>query len=173
MQTKAAFISEKGGDRTVRGKDLLEKMSLADDKYIEEASGYKKNRHIKILKTALIAAAVLAVLLPVIFIVAAKTNGTFSSPGHINSSAGDWPYYNTKRELENAATSIYDGVITDIFFKVIDMKTGEVVTSEPEEYSSSYRLHTVYEVKVTHNYKNADSEKKYFCIKYAASQQNK
>ncbi len=42
MQNKAAFISEKGGNRTVRGKDLLDKISLADDKYIEEASVYKK-----------------------------------------------------------------------------------------------------------------------------------
>ena len=165
MQNKAAFISEKGRDRIVRGKDLLDKIGLADDKYIEEASGYKKNSRARTVKISLIAAvAALAVLLPVMIVIAAKTTATAPYYGDPNSVSGDWPYYKTRRELENAATSIYDGVITDIFFKVLDMTTGEVITSAHEDKDGPYMLYTVYEVKVTRNYKNADTEKKYFCI---------
>ena len=57
----------------MRGKDLLDKISLADDKYIEEASVYKKKNNGKVFKLAVIAAvAALAVLLPVILITAAN-----------------------------------------------------------------------------------------------------
>ena len=57
----------------MRGKDLLDKISLADDKYIEEASVYKKKNNGKVFKFAVIAAvAALAVLLPVILITAAN-----------------------------------------------------------------------------------------------------
>ena len=60
----------------MRGKDLLQKMELADDKYIEETSEYKKRNGGRALRISLIAAAIaLAVLLPVIFITAAKLGG--------------------------------------------------------------------------------------------------
>ena len=226
MQSKTAFISEKGGDRTVRGKDLLDKISLADDKYVEEASVYKKSSRGRILRLSAIAAvAALFVMIPVIFIIIANTGSDHGIPvppdttdtrpvisetetdvlttpeddtayngnepvsdiqttpeedtaegidtvtqtetdvliTHIRSSY-DWPYYRTEKELKNAATSIYKGVITDIYFEVIDIKTGETVSTAPEEYKSSYMLNTIYEVKVIKNYKNADTEKKYFSI---------
>ena len=51
-------------------------MELADDKYIEETSEYKKRNGGRALRISLIAAAIaLAVLLPVIFITAAKLGG--------------------------------------------------------------------------------------------------
>ena len=60
----------------MRGKDLLEKIELADDKYIDEASAYKKKSGGRALRISLIAAAAaLAVLLPVIFITVAKLGG--------------------------------------------------------------------------------------------------
>ena len=88
MQSKAAFISEKGGNRTVRGKDLLDKISLADDKYIEEASVYKKKNNGKVFKFAVIAAvAALAVLLPVILITAAnKANHGIPTPPDVTET---------------------------------------------------------------------------------------
>ena len=210
----------------MRGKDLLDKISLADDRYVEEASVYKKNYRGRILRLSAIAAvAALAVMIPVIFVIIANTGSDHGIPvppdttdtrpvvsdtetdvlttpeddtayngnepvsdiqtkpeedtaegidtatqtetdvliTHIRSSY-DWPYYRTEKELKNAATSIYKGVITDIYFEVIDIKTGETVSTAPEEYKTSYMLNTIYEVKVIKNYKNADTEKKYFSI---------
>lgn len=218
----------------MRGKDLLDKISLADDKYVEEASVYKKSSRGRILRLSAIAAvAALAVMIPVIFVIIVNTGSDHGIPvppettgtqsvvsdtetdaattpeddtayngnepvtettgeditdtqttpeedtiemidtvkqtetdvliTHIRSSY-DWPYYRTEKELKNAATSIYKGVITDIYFEVIDIKTGETVSTAPEEYKSSYMLNTIYEVKVIKNYKNADTEKKYFSI---------
>ncbi|MBO4423572.1 MAG: hypothetical protein J5879_09040, partial [Clostridia bacterium] len=65
----------------MRGKDLLDKISLADDRYVEEASVYKKNYRGRILRLSAIAAvAALAVMIPVIFVIIANTGSDHGIP---------------------------------------------------------------------------------------------
>ncbi len=65
----------------MRGKDLLDKISLADDKYVEDASVYKKSSRGRILRlSAIAAAAALAVMIPVIFVIIANTGSDHGIP---------------------------------------------------------------------------------------------
>ena len=103
----------------------------------------------------------------------ASASSDVSSPESIDETSdikktyisADWPKYKTVEELAGRATSIYEGVITDISFVVIT-PGGEVVTEALKEPDSSIYLNTVYEVEVTQPYKNADAEKMYFCVDF-------
>ena len=104
----------------------------------------------------------------------APASSDVSSPESIDETSdikktyvsADWPAYKTVEELADIATNIYEGVITDISFAVIDARNGEVITEALKEPDSSIYLNTVYEVEVTQPYKNADAEKMYFLVDF-------
>ena len=76
----------------------------------------------------------------------------------------DWPYYNTPQSLYEAATDIFEGKVSNIFFKIIDMQSGKVVDDEKVDDKTYLRLYTVYEIDVTDSYKKAESSKMYVCV---------
>lgn len=76
----------------------------------------------------------------------------------------DWPYYNTLQSLCEAATDIFEGKVSDVFFKIIDMRSGKVVDDKKVDDKTYLRLYTVYEIDVTDSYKKAESNKMYVCV---------
>ncbi|MBO4868287.1 MAG: hypothetical protein J5585_01105 [Clostridia bacterium] len=104
----------------MRGKDLLEKIELADDKYIDEASAYKKKSGGRALRISLIAAAAaLAVLLPVIFITVAKLGGG-KTPG---SPEFNDPVFTAKEIANKTSLNTLDGatkIYTNVYAPSLD-----------------------------------------------------
>ena len=64
----------------------------------------------------------------------------------------DYPEYNTEKELVEAASNIYVGVVTKISYEIIDMQTGKV-DSSPESKSNSRMLYTIYTLSVKNSLK--------------------
>ena len=92
------------------------------------------------------------------------TNNNPSTAEKISYFACDWPHYDTVQSLCEAATDIYEGKITDVFFKIIDMRSGKVVDDKSIDDKTYLSLYTVYEIDVTNSYKRAESDKMYVCV---------
>lgn len=68
----------------------------------------------------------------------------------------NWPHYNSVDTLVGASDLIFEGIVKDISFAVVNMKTGKVV--EGDDGSRSLLLHTIYEIEVKTAYKGSESE---------------
>ena len=74
----------------------------------------------------------------------------------------DWPYYETLDFLTNAAENVFEGKVTNIFFDVLDMRTGEPIDKSDDPLFC--RLYTIYEVDVTNSYKGTHNQKVYIQV---------
>lgn len=92
------------------------------------------------------------------------TSDDRSIEGKITYFTCDWPYYDSIQSLCDAATNIYEGKVSNVFFKIIDMRSGTAVDEKVTEDKTYLRLYTVYEIDVTDSYKNAKASKKYVCV---------
>lgn len=85
------------------------------------------------------------------------------SEGYLyNVVNADWPVYKTAEEIIDASTNIFTGVVSDISFAVIDLKTGKTV-DPAEEGTASAMLHTVYTVTVGERRKGTVAEETKIC----------
>lgn len=73
-----------------------------------------------------------------------------------------FPCYETVEALTDAATTIFEGSITDIFFDIVNIRTGK--PEKDKSNKSSLWLYTVYEVEVAGCYKGKACEKVYIGI---------
>lgn len=71
----------------------------------------------------------------------------------------DWPEYQSLDLLVAAASNVFEGKITNIFFEVIDLHTGELAEKDSE--SAEPFLYTIYEVEIGSSLKGENSEKTY------------
>ncbi len=75
-----------------------------------------------------------------------------------------WRVYDSPEKLTAAATDIYEGKVTRVFFDVVDVRTGAAVSQGKPAENARLDLCTVYEVEVTDFYKGGPKDKMYFCI---------
>lgn len=76
----------------------------------------------------------------------------------------DWPGYTSFQALSDVATDIYEGKVTNIFFDILDSRTGKSVKNEKVTDTAHLWLHTVYEVAVATSYKGAKTNKMFICV---------
>ncbi len=74
----------------------------------------------------------------------------------------DWPYYQSISELVDNVSEVFEGKIQDIFFAVVDIRTGKAVEG-PSENGMLY-LCTIYEIQVSKTLKGNSSEKKHIVV---------
>lgn len=77
---------------------------------------------------------------------------------HMNA---DWPYYHTVDSLVLASSNIFEGKITDVFFDVVDIKTGNTASKDTK---ASKMLYTIYEIEVNDMYKGISTSKIYIKV---------
>lgn len=86
-------------------------------------------------------------------VISAFITGCATKPFNNSMSVSpDWPFYNSAEEIIEASKYVYSGTVTDISFEIIDFATGKADRS-PDSDSTSRRIHTVYTVALSNNYK--------------------
>ncbi len=76
----------------------------------------------------------------------------------------DWPYYNTLEALSERATNIYEGKVVNIFFDIVDIRSGKSVKGKEITETRNIFIKTVYEIKTTAFYKGNKSSRMYIGI---------
>lgn len=110
-------------------------------------------------------------LLTSIIVFAGCVNGSDKEAGNLSDSENDrgsaqyaeiiadWPYYGTPDELYNNADNIFQGTVKEIYFEIIDMKSGKA-DRDPASTSSDRALYTVYRIEVQNSYKGAEKDER-------------
>ena len=73
----------------------------------------------------------------------------------------DWPHYDSVQTLVSASDNVFEGKLTNIYFDIVDLKTGYSASKNSE--ASDLYLYTVYEIDVNTSYKGVNADK--ICIK--------
>lgn len=74
----------------------------------------------------------------------------------------DWPYYAALDSLTAAASNIFEGKVTNVFFDVVNLSTGE--SANELDDPRSCMLYTVYEVEIINTYKGVNDGKAYIKV---------
>ena len=74
----------------------------------------------------------------------------------------DWPYYQSLDSLTAAANNIFEGKVTNIFFDVVNMTTGE--SADKSDDPLVCMLYTIYEVEMIASYKGVNDGKAYIKV---------
>jgi len=74
----------------------------------------------------------------------------------------DWPYYDSLDTLVDASSNVFEGKISNIYFDIIDLHTGEPASEESK--TSELHLYTIYEVEVNSSYKGINTDKVYIKV---------
>lgn len=80
----------------------------------------------------------------------------------VSYSHADWPYYHSVDSLVSASSNVFEGKVTNIFFDIVDLHTGESVSKDSDLSEAS--LYTIYEVEVNSSYKGANADKVYIKV---------
>lgn len=93
-----------------------------------------------------------------------STSHKTESPENIKVSYfhADWPQYDSIDALVAASSNVFEGKLTNIYFEVIDLYTGEPAGKVSED--SKLQLYTIYEVEVNSSYKGISEEKVYIKV---------
>lgn len=67
----------------------------------------------------------------------------------------DWPYYHTAEEIIDAASYVFTGTVTDIYFEIVDLKTGKA-DRDADSQSTSRAIQTVYTIEISKTYKGGE-----------------
>ena len=74
----------------------------------------------------------------------------------------DWPQYDSVESLAEASSNVFEGKLTNIYFDVVDLHTGESANKASE--TSKLHIYTIYEVEVDTTYKGVNAEKVYIKV---------
>lgn len=74
----------------------------------------------------------------------------------------DWPQYDTIDMLVDASSNVFEGKLTNIYFDVVDLYTGE--SANKDSKASKLHIYTIYEVEVNTSYKGVNTDKVYIKV---------
>ena len=88
----------------------------------------------------------------------------------------DWPYYHTAKEIIDASSYIFAGTVTDIYFEIVDLKTGKA-DRDADSQSTSRAIQTVYTIEISKTYKGNERSAVKLCAEggvkgYKEAEQN-